>query len=383
MTPNTMTPKGHLAVSKIAIIGCGGFIGSHLLDALLLYPGLELVGWDPFDTKIKQHIDRPEFSFKRSSLRERNAWNKIKRDIENADVVINLASLCLPFEYSNDPITSIRGNFIDIYPLVEACAERQKWLIHFSTSEVYGRTIASYLPGNEYDDPDLYELDEDQTPLIMGPIRNQRWTYACAKQLLERYIFAHGTKLDLPFTILRPLNFFGPRMDFIPGRDGFGVPRVLASFMTALLDGKPMLLVDGGRSRRTILSIHDAVRAILLMLEKPDKAKNQIFNIGSRDNEVTISELAHLMRKIYAEVSGDPSYNNHAIQSVSSKEYYGKGYEDCDRRMPSVRRAYELLGWTAEVPLEDILKETIEYYYGLFGFKWGKSRGTATCSGQA
>ena len=95
--------------------------------------------------------------------------------------------------------------------------------------------------------------------------------------------------------------------------------------MAGLLHGKPLLLVDGGHARRTIVSIHDAVKAILLMLEKPDKAKNQIFNVGNRENEVTISELAHLMRKIYAEVSGDASYNNHAIQSVSSEEYYGKG----------------------------------------------------------
>jgi UDP-apiose/xylose synthase len=362
-----MAQNNQLAVSKIAIIGCGGFVGSHLLDALFHCPGLEVVGWDPDDTKIKNHIGRSGFSYKRTSLRGREAWNEIERDIENTDVVINLAAICRPFEYNNDPITVIRSNFIDSYHLVEICADRNKWLMHFSTSEVYGRTIASYLPDNEYGDPDLYELNEDQTPLIMGPIKNQRWTYACAKQLFERYIFAHGMKLNMPFTIVRPLNFFGPKMDFIPGEEGEGVPRVLASYMAGLLHGKPLLLVDGGHARRTIVSIHDAVKAILLMLEKPDKAKNQIFNVGNRENEVTMWELAHLMRKIYAGVSGDASYNNHAIQSVSSEEYYGKGYEDCDRRMPSVRQVYQLLGWTPEISLEDTLKETIEYYFGLYG----------------
>ena len=77
MTPNTMTPKGHLAVSKIAIIGCSGFIGSHLLEAFLLYPGLKLVGWNPVDTKIKQHLDRPEFSYRRIGLRGTKVWNEL------------------------------------------------------------------------------------------------------------------------------------------------------------------------------------------------------------------------------------------------------------------------------------------------------------------
>ncbi len=358
---------GALGVSTIALIGCGGFVGSHLLDRLASYPGVDLMGWDPDDKKIGRHLNRPGFSFNNTSLKGPEAWEELERNIEDADVVINLAAVCRPFEYSNDPVNAIKANFIDCYRIVEICAKRNKWLIHFSTSEVYGRTISSYLPGQPYDDPDLYELDEGRTPLVMGPIHNQRWTYACAKQLLERYVFAHGATVGLPFTIVRPLNFFGTRMDFIPGRDGEGVPRVLASFMAALLDRKPMLLVDGGRARRTIVSIHDAIRAILLMLEKPDKAKNQIFNIGNRNNEVTMRELAQLMRKAYAKVSGNSDYNDHPIHTISSEEFYGEGYEDCDRRMPNIGKAYELLGWTPEIPLEDILEETVDYYYNLYG----------------
>lgn len=362
-----MTPKGRLAVSKIVLIGCGGFVGSHILDRLVHYPDLELVGWDSDDQRIRQHVGRPGFSYKPNNINGSDSWEELEQAINGADVVLNLAAICRPFEYNNDPITVIKANFIDCYRLVEICAERNKWLIHFSTSEVYGRTIASYLPHQKYDDPALYELDEDATPLVMGPIRNQRWTYACAKQLFERYIFAYGSKRDLSYTIVRPLNFFGPRMDFIPGRDGEGVPRVLASFMAALLDGTPIQVVDGGSSRRTIVSIHDAVRAVLLMLEKPDKARNQIFNVGNRDNEVTVLELAHLMRRIYAEVSRNPKYNDHPIEFVSSKAFYGEGYEDCDRRMPSVEKASELLGWRPEVGIEDILEETIEYYHGHYG----------------
>ena len=76
---------------------------------------------------------------------------------------------------------------------------------------------------------------EDETALFLGPVARERWTYAAAKQLLERVIWAHGRHGGLPFTIVRPFNVIGPRMDFIPGVDGEGIPRVLACFLNALM----------------------------------------------------------------------------------------------------------------------------------------------------
>jgi UDP-apiose/xylose synthase len=256
---------------------------------------------------------------------------------------------------------------MDVLPIVEMCAENKRWLIHYSTSEVYGRTISSYVSGDDYSDPALYELSEDETPLIMGPIRNQRWTYATAKQLMERVIYAWHKEHGLAFTVIRPMNFFGPRMDFIPGRDGDGVPRVLACFMSALLDGQPMQLVDGGHARRTILSIHDAVDALELMLAKPERAQGEIFNIGTRTNEVTIRELAERMRETYARVTGDARHRLHPIVETTHEAFYGEGYEDCDRRVPDNSKAERLLGWRPWRDLSTILDETVTHYYQLYG----------------
>jgi UDP-apiose/xylose synthase len=250
---------------------------------------------------------------------------------------------------------------------LEACADLRKWIIHFSTSEVYGRTVASYLKKRDYSDKDLFEQSEDETPLIMGPIQNQRWSYATAKQLVERYIFALYKEAGLKFTIIRPFNFFGPRMDYIPGRDGEGVPRVLACFMEALLDGKPMKLVDGGHAKRTITSIHDAIDALFLVIRNPNVAQNQIFNVGNADNEVSIAQLALLMREIFADVTGDVSVKRHPIEYISGLEFYGEGYEDCDRRVPDMTKANELLGWSPTRSLQQTLKETIAYYYQEYG----------------
>jgi UDP-apiose/xylose synthase len=152
-------------------------------------------------------------------------------------------------------------------------------------------------------------------------------------------------------------------MDFIPGRDGDGVPRVLACFMTALMNREPMKLVDGGDRRRTIISIHDAIRAILLILEKPRRSRNQVFNIGNRANEITIRELAELMRSTYAEITGDPSFNQHPIETITGEQFYGRGYEDCDRRMPRINKAADLLGWSPRISLKDTLLETMTFYH--------------------
>ena len=291
--------------------------------------------------------------------------------------MINLAAICNPSEYNVNPISVIDANFLQPVKIVDVCVQQKKWLIHFSTSEVYGRTLASYLGDVDYSNPELYELDEDSTPLIMGPIGNQRWSYATSKQLMERYIFGRHKEAGLPFTTIRPLNFFGPKMDFIPGRDGEGVPRVLACFMTALLDGQPMQLVDGGMARRTIVSIHDAIRAIVLMINNREWSVNQIFNVGNRHNEVTMKELAELMREAYAECTGDATHLKHPIVNVSGLEFYGEGYEDCDRRMPNLTKAKDLLGWEPTRSLKETLLETVTYYYDQYR-DWPKTqRGAA------
>ncbi len=369
---------GRVGGMRLVIVGCGGYIGSHLLDTLLVDDSIRIDGWDPQTDKISRHLSNPKVNIRRNPLAPED-MEEFSDAVRSADAVINLAAICNPSEYNVNPINVIRANFLEPVRIVDVCAEQRKWLIHFSTSEIYGRTIASCAGDADYSNPAFYELDEDSTPLIMGPIRNQRWSYATAKQLMERYVFGQHKEAGLPFTIIRPLNFFGPRMDFIPGRDGEGIPRVLACFMTALLDGQPMQLVDGGTARRTIVSIHDGIQAIVLMIRNRDRAVNQIFNIGNRNNEVTMKELAELMREAYAACSGNPAYLSHPIVEISGLDFYGEGYEDCDRRMPKLDKAKELLGWEPKLSLKETLLETVTYYYEQYR-DWPQTRSGAALS---
>jgi len=310
---------------------------------------------DVADYKIQEHLGCFQFL-------KRNVYDPGLEDfIKDSDVVLFLASICNPSLYIIDPVGTIRSNFTNPSKVADLCAKHKKWFITTSTCEVYGRTISSYV-SDTYDDPDLYVQNVDTTPLVLGPIKTQRWSYACAKQLLDRYVYALGDKEGLSFTIIRPYNFFGPRMDYIPEKDGIGVPRIVACFMKALLDKEPIQLVDGGKSYRTITYIGDAIDAYVKILENKENATGQIFNIANPDNEATVYQLAELFRSIYAKVTGNSSYFEHPIVSVPSKKFYGKGYEDCDRRVPDITNVRERIGWEPQTNLEDTLTLTLKFF---------------------
>lgn len=341
---------------RIAVLGCGGFIGSHFLDSILADPAYEVVGWDWSAEKIAPHLGNPAFTFHAGDL---YAFPALEEALADCDAVIALAALCNPSQYNTRGVDVIESNFVQPRRIADICARLGKWLIQFSTSEVYGQTLALWT-GEEDPAPSRYELDEETSPMLLGPASGHRWSYACAKQLLERYIIALNRESGLAYTLIRPFNFLGTRMDYLPGHDGEGLPRVLACFTANLLDKRPLTLVDGGHSRRTFLAVEEAVEALRLMLDRPGMARNRIFNLGHPGNEVTIRGLAELMRGIATDLTGDPGYANLALVDVPALEFYGEGYADSDRRMPRIDRAMHLLGWSPRRGLRDILRHVLE-----------------------
>ena len=348
----------------VLILGCGGFLGSHLVETLLSKKLCSIIGVDLSSRKISHLLGNPAFEYHELDLTKPASVDDL---INRSCTVINMAAICNPAIYNTRPLDVIDINFTHVVPIVRACADGGKRFIHFSTCEVYGRTLAGFAPeGSEFrEDVHNTVLSEDTSPLILGPVHKQRWTYSCAKQLLERVIYAEGRSRGLAYTIIRPFNVIGPRMDFIPGIDGEGIPRVIPSFMKALLFGEPLTLVDGGRNRRSFIYIDDAMDAVARILNTPDKSAGQIFNIGSVENETTIAELAHTMRDIFTRLTGRQSKSD--IVSVTSEQFYGEGYDDCDRRVPDISKAAELLDWFPSTPLRDLLAKTIAWYIAEYG----------------
>eukprot|EP00899_Mesostigma_viride_P018892 jgi/Mesvir1/27003/Mv20711-RA.1 len=352
----------------ICIIGAGGFIGSHLLEDLMYNSQHKVLAIDVVCEKIL-HLLKP--GQEHSPRLEMHKFNinddpaRLEELVKRSDLTINLAAICNPSEYNTRPIDTINSNFTHALPVVRMCADYDVRLIHFSTCEVYGKTLAGFdKPGTEFSsDPKNWVLDEETTHMIMGPVHKQRWSYACAKQLLERVIYAEGMERGLKFTIVRPFNWIGPRMDYIPGVDGDenGLPRVLANFSTGLMKGEPLKLVDGGEQLRTFIYVKDAIAAVRRMIEMPDKANGQIFNVGNGENEISVKNLAALMKEVYEKVSGVKGLPEPVV--VDGETFYGAGYDDSDKRIPSQKLISTQLGWQPTTPLRDALLTTLDYIH--------------------
>ena len=330
---------------QILILGAGGFIGSHLVEHLLERGEHSITGLDITDEKLAG-IDGPAFTFVKADVRDFP-----EELIREAEVVIDLISYANPSIYVESPLDVFELNFTTNLAVVDACVRFEKRLIQYSTSEVYGKLAGT----------DMYR--EDASDLVMGPVAKQRWIYASAKQLLERVIHAHGLQGDLQYTVLRPFNFIGPRIDYLVPAGTMGGPRVFAHFVSALLHGGPMQLVDGGEAHRTFLSIDEANTAFQTLLDHP-QALNQVFNVGNPNNDATIRGLAHLMRELYEELTGRTT--SCAVVEVSGEKFYGPGYEDMDRVPPDISKL-RALGWEPQRDLRTILAETMGHYLGAAG----------------
>jgi UDP-apiose/xylose synthase len=337
---------------RIAVLGAGGFIGSHLVPALLAARedrDLELVAVDlTFD---KLSVDDPRLRLVEGSIGRPGLLEEITA---RATTVVSLTALCNPSLYNTRPLDVIDASYTDLVPLVKLCAARGVRLVHFSTCEVYGRRAL------DIDGRPTATMSEESTGMFFGPVDRERWTYACAKQLLERVIWAHGAHGGLDFTIVRPFNVIGPRMDFVPGVDGEGVPRVLASFMSALLRGEALPLVDGGAQRRSFVSIDDFVEAVVRIVDRPTACRRQILNLGSPDNEVSVRELGEALAAAYA--ARVPGAAPGRFRDVTAEELYGAGYDDSVERIPDIAKARRLLGWRPETTLAAMLPGIVEDY---------------------
>ena len=174
--------------------------------------------------------------------------------------------------------------------------------------------------------------------------------------LLERVLYAHGVAGDLETTIIRPFKFIGSRIDYLVPANAIGGPRVFPHFMSALLTGGPIRLVDGGYVRRAFMHIEDANTAFQAILDCPGEARNQIYNVGNPENDLTIRGVAQLMIELYEELTGRPARS--PVVAMSGEEFYGPGYEDSSRLPPDISKLRSL-GWAPRHGLRSTFRDAI------------------------
>jgi UDP-apiose/xylose synthase len=327
---------------KLLIIGAGGFIGSNLIEYLIDRGEHEIVGVDVTNEKL-YGIEGPNFTYIDADITE--SPELTDKLVSESDVVVDLIAYANPSIYVASPLDVVRLNFFENLKIAEMCMKHNKRLFQYSTSEVYGKSGHSG------------SYSEDSSDLTMGPTTKQRWIYASGKQYLERIIHAHGLRGDIEYTIVRPFNFVGPRFDYLVEANTLGGPRVFAHFMSALITGGPMYLVDGGNQRRSFTHIDDASEAFTTLLDS-SAAINQIYNIGNPETDTSIKELAHYMMNLYEELTGKTPDNE--LIEISGEDFYGKGYEDMDRVPPDISKLMAL-GWAPTRDKHKTFADAMEY----------------------
>lgn len=336
---------------KILILGVNGFIGSHLSETILKTTDWEVYGMDLASDKLGTSIDDPRFHFVEGDITINKEW--IEYHVRKCDVILPLVAIATPAIYVSDPLRVFELDFEANLAIVRYCVRYNKRVVFPSTSEVYGMSPEE-------------EFDEETSNLVLGPVSKQRWIHSCSKQLLDRVIHAYGLKKQLRYTLFRPFNFIGPRLDNIMAANE-GSSRVLTQFLGNILRGKDIHLVDGGTQRRCFIYIDDAIAALMKIIENKDGIADQrIFNIGFPQAELSIAELAEMMLDVVSEFPGYADVRNRVkLVAVSSGEYYGKGYQDMLVRVPSIK-AIKTLGWEPTTDVRTAIRKTVEYYIDEF-----------------
>jgi len=333
---------------KVLILGVNGFIGNALTKRILDTTDWDVYGLDMSCDKLEHSMGHPRFNFLEGDITINKEW--IEYNIKKCDVVLPLVAIATPVTYVKDPLRVFELDFEENLKIIRLCAKYKKRVIFPSTSEVYGMS------------PDQ-EFDEETSPLMLGPINKERWIYSCAKQMLDRVIYAYGEHEGLRYTLFRPFNWIGPKLDSISTAKE-GSSRVLTQFLYNILAGEQISLVDGGNQRRSFTYIEDGISCLMKIIEnKNGCADSGIFNIGNPVNDLSVKELALKLREM---VKQYPDYaekaENCVIAETTSDIFYGKGYQDMMTRVPSVQNAKKKLGWEPTTGIDEALKHTLDFY---------------------
>lgn len=315
---------------KALITGGAGFIGGHLAN-LLLDDGYEVVLVDNFargveDSFLKKLEDNPKVEFATVDLLDRE---KVLALGDDYDYIYHLAAIIGVQNVLNRPGEVLRKNMELLFNVIDL-AEEQKHLKRFvfaSTSEIYAGTLQFF---------EMAIPTPEDTPLTITPLDHPRTSYMLSKIYGEAVLEQSG----LPFTIVRPHNFYGPRMGM-----SHVIPELLKKTY-AMQDGDHLEVASVEHSR-SFCYIDDAVAIMKALAESPESL-GQAFNIGNETPEVTIGEVAEVViGTVGRDIAIDP------LPATPGSPV---------RRCPSMEKVRQCIGERETVSLKDGVKRTFDWY---------------------
>ncbi|EOS5856414.1 bifunctional UDP-4-amino-4-deoxy-L-arabinose formyltransferase/UDP-glucuronic acid oxidase ArnA [Escherichia coli] len=334
--------------TRVLILGVNGFIGNHLTERLLREDHYEVYGLDIGSDAISRFLNHPHFHFVEGDISIHSEW--IEYHVKKCDVVLPLVAIATPIEYTRNPLRVFELDFEENLRIIRYCVKYRKRIIFPSTSEVYGMCSDKY-------------FDEDHSNLIVGPVNKPRWIYSVSKQLLDRVIWAYGEKEGLQFTLFRPFNWMGPRLDNLNAAR-IGSSRAITQLILNLVEGSPIKLIDGGKQKRCFTDIRDGIEALYRIIENAgNRYDGEIINIGNPENEASIEELGEMLLASFEKHPLRHHFPPFAgFRVVESSSYYGKGYQDVEHRKPSIRNAHHCLDWEPKIDMQETIDETLDFF---------------------
>lgn len=314
----SMTRGVLLKPQKVMVTGGSGFLGSHLVEALLSL-GCEVWSLDNYSSGFPENLKHLEGNEKLHIIKT-DISEPVKFDGQ-LDFIFHFASIADPVHYQKFPIETLRANTFGTYYLLELARQKKAKFLFASTSEIYGD--AKVVPT-----PETYWGNVNPC----GPRSCYDESKRCGEAFCWSYAYKHGTDVK----IVRIFNTYGPRLS-----DGRAVPQ----FIKRALKNEPIQVDGDGKQTRSFCYVTDLIRGILLLAEKGPSG--EAMNLGN-EKEITVLELAQDIIK---------------LTSSKSKIVFNKRpTDDPERRRPDTSKAKKLLGWSPQVSLEDGLKRTIDWF---------------------
>jgi UDP-glucose 4-epimerase len=307
----------------IFITGGAGFIANTLISRLI--DENKVIAFDNFarDTLSSS----PYGAHKNLTIVKGDVLDPglLLQSMRGADIVIHAAAIAGIDTVIKRPVQTMRVNMIGTANVLEAAKELKipDRVVDFSTSEVFGSMA--------------FRASEEQNT-VAGSAGEARWTYAVSKLAGEHLAMAYFKEYQLPVVSVRPFNVYGP------GQTGEGAIQI---FIKHALKNEDLHIDGDGNQIRAWCFVDDFVDGLMRCIENP-KALGQSFNIGNARAVITILGLAHTVCRM--------------LNSKSRIVHDPPLSADVELRIPSVKKAEELLGFKAKVDLEDGILRTAEWY---------------------
>lgn len=323
-------------VRRVLVTGGSGFIGSHLVEALLAR-GDEVIVLDNLSTgsldNLAAVVDHPRLRFVQGSVLDELIVDELTHE---CDSVFHLAAAVGVRLIVEQPLRSFTTNIRGSEIVLAAAHKYRRRIVLTSTSEIYGKN--STVPLRE---------DADR---VLGSPAVARWAYSTAKAVDEILAYVYHRERGLPTTVIRLFNTVGPRQS--PAY-GMVIPRLVRQ----AANGQALTVFGDGSQSRCFCHVSDVVAGMLGLFDDP-RSVGEVFNLGSQE-EVTILELAQRVaaRAEKAGWAGRSGNDPVPIELIAYRDAYPVGFEDMRRRVPDTTKLRELIGWRTTRDLDQILDE--------------------------